>query len=306
MQDLYHHCQLCPRQCGAARHQRQLGFCHCDDRIHVGAICVHHGEEPVFGPEGMVNVFFTHCNLRCSYCQNYQISHDPVPEVDYCLTLEETVRVIERQLTAERRVVGFVSPSHVWPSMVAVIQALRQRQPDVVTVMNSNGYDDVAMLQTVAPYVDVYLPDFKYNDPHLAQAYSQAADYPKVVRAALKEMTAQKGTALVLDEKGVIRSGLIIRHLVLPGAVKNSKACLRFIARSLSPQLHVSLMAQYGPTPAVFGHEYLGRKLRAWEYEDVLKAMEELGLENGWVQALESSGNYVPDFRQTHPFAPIV
>ncbi len=303
-QDLYNPCRLCPRQCGVNRHQQPAGFCQSDDQIRLGAVCVHHGEEPVFGEQGIVNVFFTHCNLRCSFCQNYQISHGPHPAVEYILTLEETVQAIEKELTPQRQIVGFVSPTHMWPAMVAIIRVLRQRHPRLVTVMNSNGYDQVAMLQAVAPYIDVYLPDYKYSDSALAQACSQAADYPPKAQAALREMVAQKGTALVLGQNGLIQSGLIIRHLVLPGSMENSKGCLRFIAQSLSPELHISLMAQYTPTPAVSGHSPLGRCLWPSEYEQVLQEMDRLGLNNGWVQALESSEGYTPDFRLTHPFTP--
>jgi putative pyruvate formate lyase activating enzyme len=168
--------------------------------------------------------------------------------------------------------------------------------------MNTNSYDKVEALRSLEGLVDIYLPDLKYMDEALAARYSGAADYPQVAAAALREMFRQKGSNLLLNGDGRAESGLIIRHLVLPGHVENSKRCLRFIAEELSPAIHLSLLAQYQPTPATAGDPDLGRRLRPEEYEQVLEEMERLGFYRGWTQELDSAENYVPDFRRRHPF----
>jgi len=296
-------CLLCPRACGADRLGGALGYCRTGPGLSIAAICLHRGEEPpVSGPCGIANVFFTRCNLQCLYCQNHQISRTRGPVIEHRLDVPEAVRHIERLLGQGARAVGFVSPSHVVPQMKALIAALAGRTPRPAFVMNTNAYDTVETLASLEGLIDVYLPDLKYMDPALAARWSDAPDYPAVAAKALIEMHRQKGTRLELDDAGAIRSGLIIRHLVLPGAVENSKACLRWIADHLSTDVHVSLMAQYRPTPAVAADTDLGRRLRPDEYQAVLDELEALGFYRGWTQALDSPDTYQPDFAKSHPF----
>jgi putative pyruvate formate lyase activating enzyme len=169
-------------------------------------------------------------------------------------------------------------------------------------VMNTNCYDRARTIAELEGEIELYLPDLKYLDPVLAREYSGAEDYPEVAATALREMFRQKGARLVLDEGGTIDSGLIVRHLVLPGAVKNSLACLRFLAEELSPEIHLSLMSQYHPTPAVRDHPHLGRTLREEEYGEVLAEMERLGFSRGWIQELDSHRGYLPDFNRPEVF----
>jgi len=171
-----------------------------------------------------------------------------------------------------------------------------------IFVMNTSAYDTVETLRRLEGRMDVYLPDLKYMDSALAARLSGAADYPPIAAAVLREMFRQKGGNIWLAEDGGIESGLIVRHLVLPGQVENSKACLRFIAEELSPSVHLSLLAQYRPTPAVASDPDLGRLLRAEEYQEVLDEMERLGFYRGWTQQLISAGNYNPDFQRPNPF----
>lgn len=295
-------CRECPRRCCVDRLKGPTGYCATGSGFSVGSVCRHRGEEPVFGEQGVCNVFFTHCNLQCRYCQNYQISRNPVPEIAYALTKRELVGRIRRVLAEGVRHVGFVSPSHVLPQMEALMAELAGDQPEPLFVMNTNGYDLASQIRRLEGRMQVYLPDLKYLDPDLARRFSGCQDYPALAQAALREMFRQKGPDLVLDRQGVIQSGLIIRHLVLPGLVENSKEVLRFIARELSPEVSVSLMAQYAPTPAVADDPELGRRLTAAEYEEVLAELDRLGMDNGWVQELESQDHYWPDFAQSHPF----
>jgi putative pyruvate formate lyase activating enzyme len=296
-------CALCPRRCGARRTEGELGYCRTGASFSVGSICVHRGEEPVVsGPHGICNVFFTRCNMQCLYCQNHQISRNDGPIVERELAPDEVIGRVERILDGGVRCVGFVSPSHCIPQMVAVIRGLRRRGRAPTFIMNTNAYDRAETLRALEGIVDVYLPDLKYMDAGLAARWSDAPGYVEAATQALKEMYRQKGPDIRVADDGYIQSGLIVRHLVLPGQVANSRRCLEFIAEELSPSVHVSLMAQYVPTPAVAGHPELGRRLRPEEYEEVLEELERLGFENGWTQELASADAYQPDFAQTHPF----
>ncbi len=290
-------CRLCPRSCGVNRLEAASGFCKSDAGLNIAAITLHRGEEPVLsGPRGMCNVFFAHCNLRCSYCQNHQISRDKPVIALAGLDLQQAVAQIASVLARGVSRLGFVSPSHMVAQMVAIVEALWREGLRPVIVYNSSGYDRVETLRLLEGLVDVYLPDCKYMDAELARQFSAASDYPQVATAALREMYRQMGNVLHRDDAGLALRGMIVRHLVLPGKVENSLNVLRFLARELSPKLALSLMSQYYPTAAVAGHPELGRGLQAREYETVLREMEALGLQNGFVQALESAECYRPDF----------
>jgi putative pyruvate formate lyase activating enzyme len=283
----------------------ELGYCRTGAGFQIGAICLHQGEEPVIGGEhGICNVFFTRCNLQCVYCQNHQISRNADPQIEYTLTLDQVVRRIETVLNQGAQALGFVSPSHVIPQVRALIRALGEKGRTPVTVYNTHAYDRVESLKALATSIRVWLPDLKYMDEALALRLSHAPRYPAVATAAIREMVRQKGLTLKLNGGGEIQEGVIVRHLVLPGQVENSKAVLRFLARDLSPDITVSIMAQYSPTPHVAGQQGLDRGVTKAEYDEVLDEMDFLGLETGWVQELDSRYTYQPDFAQSHPFDP--
>lgn len=296
-------CTCCPRNCHAKRNTDELGYCRTDNGFYVSSIVPHHGEEPVISGEcGICNVFFSHCNMQCVFCQNYQISrngqHDPSHEMELADIVEQIGAIVDQG----SKCVGFVSASHCVPQMKIIINALETKGSKLTCVFNTNAYDNKETIKSLEKMIDVYLPDFKYIDRDLAREYSQTPDYPEVAALALKEMYYQKGSNIVLDDDGIIKSGLIIRHLVLPGNVENSKQCLRFIAEELSPSVHISLMAQYYPTPAVADHPELGRCLTKEEYDEVLEEFYGLGFYRGWVQELESQQCYRPDFERPEVF----
>ncbi|MBN2813356.1 MAG: radical SAM protein [Bacteroidales bacterium] len=296
-------CMICPRSCGVNRNAGETGYCGSDNLYHIGSICIHHGEEPaISGKKGICNVFFTGCNLQCLYCQNYQISHTGRERVDKALTLDEVIESIIHLLNQGIEAVGFVTPTHFTPHVKTIIAMLNQRGYHPITVYNTNAYDSPQVIRTFEGLIDVYLPDFKYFDPALAAAFSGAGDYPKVAREVLKEMYRQKGSTVVLNNEGQAVTGLIIRHLVLPGQVKDSVNILKWIAETLSPSITISLMSQYYPTACVAGHPLLGRQITAAEYHQVSDAMEELGFHKGWIQDFNSAENYRPDFSRESPF----
>lgn len=294
---------ICPRSCGADRINGLLGYCNASDDFGVASVCIHKGEEPVIGGEfGVCNVFFSNCNMQCIYCQNKQISNNHREDVFSTFLLDDLIKEIGACLDQGCKSLGFVSPSHMIPQMLQIIRALHHSGRRPVVVYNSNGYDRVEMLKQLEGIVDVYLPDLKYSDASLAQELSDTANYVDVARLAIKEMYRQKGSPLHLDDSGQAISGLIIRHLVLPGYIENSKKVLEFIANELSPKIHISLMSQYYPMPEVMHHPKLGRMLTQNEYDEILSEMENLELQNGWVQQLDSSNHYLPDFKDEHPF----
>lgn len=296
-------CCSCPRMCNAMRSKGETGYCNTDNKFHISSICLHKGEEPaISGPNGICNIFFSRCNMQCIYCQNYQISTTEPGVQDAILTIDEIVKQVEYYLDNGCTHVGFVSPSHVITQMREIIAALHKRGRKPVLVYNSNGYDNAATIRSLEGIIDVYLPDLKYFDPEIAEAYSGAKNYPQIASSAIREMYRQKGSTLIMSEDGCALSGLIIRHLVLPGHIENSKAVVRFIAQELSPLIHVSLMSQYYPVPRVEGHPNLGRLLNHAEYQQVVDEMESFGIFRGWIQDIESHENYRPDFERTHPF----
>lgn len=272
--------------------------------MEVAAICVHQGEEPpLCGQKGICNVFFAHCNLGCIYCQNSDISQPSASTIGLIRYrgVDAVVEGIAQTLVQTENIVGFVTPTHYAGHIPAIVEGLHQRGLFPTTVYNTSGYDTVETLQLLAPYIDIYLPDFKYADASLALRYSHARDYPTVALKALKEMYSQKGSALPTDDNDLAYRGIIVRHLVLPGQVENSLAVLDQIA-DLSTNLHVALMAQYFP-PCEGLPDQLGRTLTKEEYNRVTEHFHSVGLHHGWVQELSAQSECRPDFSKPQAFA---
>jgi putative pyruvate formate lyase activating enzyme len=301
--DLLSCCTLCPRECRVNRFEGGSGYCEMDAGMNIASICIHRGEEPpISGPDGICNIFFAGCNLRCIYCQNHDISRQDGECLRSSASLESTIDQIEKILSTGIKAVGFVSPSHVVPQVKAIIRGLHSRGLKPTTVFNTNGYDKPEVIESLEGLIDVYLPDYKYSVPGISNDFSDADDYPEVALAAIKKMYFQKGSMLHLDKDGRAESGMLIRHLVLPGHVEESKKVLKSIAEELSTGVHLSLMSQYHPTPLVKNHPVLKRALYNSEYKAVVEAMENLGFRNGWIQDMDSYLNYRPDFRRENPF----
>ena len=297
-------CKLCPRKCGADR-TNGAGFCGASTDLEVASVTVHRGEEPPLNP--IVNVFFSHCNLQCIYCQNWQISQGERSKMKgekYTVdTLADQITQTFKQSSNPTSLLGFVTAAHYADSIPAILQAIKQSSNQAITptvVYNSSGYESVDTLRTLEGIVDIYLPDFKYMDSDLARAYSHAPDYPEVAQAALEEMIRQVGIGLKMDENGIAYRGLIVRHLVLPGHIDNSIAVLNKLSTlnsqlSTLHSLHLSLMAQYFP-PRPGLPAPLDRCITEEEYATVVAHAEEMGLTDGWIQELEARDNYRPNF----------
>jgi putative pyruvate formate lyase activating enzyme len=296
-------CNICPRKCNADRFSAKRGYCRAGAGFSISSICIHRGEEPVIsGSRGICNIFFTNCNLQCVYCQNWQISDNSLDHRRDEMSLDEALLQIMHILDTGINILGFVSPGHFIPQVKVIVNALGASGYHPVIVYNSNGYDDVEQLKRLEGMVDVYLPDFKYMDAELAQRYSDAADYPAVALAAHREMFRQMGSNLIVDAEGYAMRGMLIRHLVLPGHTANSISVVETIAEALSPRVHIALMSQYYPCHRAGEYAALQQPVSPAEYGKVVRRMHELGITRGFIQGIESSGHYLPDFGMEHPF----
>jgi putative pyruvate formate lyase activating enzyme len=294
-------CVCCPRNCRINRLEGQFGFCRVRAAIQVSHIGLHFGEEPpISGTKGSGTVFFAGCNLRCVFCQNYQISQEFQRGHTQTLTVAELASEMLRLQDAGAHNINFVSPSHMIFQMAEAIQAAQGRGLAIPIVYNTNGYDSVEALRQIRGLVDIYLPDIKYLDDGLGRQLSAARNYAEVIPEVLREMLAQVGH-LEMDEDGLAVRGVLVRHLVLPGHLENSRSCLRFLAE-LSPDTFVSLMSQYSPQHKASRYPAINRRLTQAEYDAITEYALDLGLENAFVQELESQEQCLPDFAQERPF----
>jgi putative pyruvate formate lyase activating enzyme len=299
-------CDICPRECRTNRLENELGFCHSGRLPIVSAVCAHQGEEPaISGTRGSGTVFFGNCNMRCVYCQNYQISQNwkrqKSKETD-CHTLAEKMLYLQDKLGCHN--INFVSPSHFVPQLVRAVLEAVPMGLRVPLVYNTSGYDSVASLRELDGIISIYLPDLRYASDRWAKKLSHARDYVSRARQAIREMYRQVGD-LVVDESGLAQKGLIVRHLILPNGLAGSEESLTWLAEELSPTVTISIMSQYMPVHRAPRIPLLSRKISLEEYKTVLQLLSDLGLEKGWIQEMGAAENYLPDFeREGHPFSP--
>jgi putative pyruvate formate lyase activating enzyme len=268
-------CTLCPRNCLVDRHHGELGVCRTGDRPVVSSYAPHFGEEdPLVGQRGSGTIFFTHCNLYCIFCQNYEISHGGEGEEISVADLAAMMLILQKRGCHN---INFVSPSHQVYQILAALPAAIEGGLSVPLVYNTGGYDALETLRLLDGVVDIYMPDFKFWDPRVAKDLCQAEDYPDMARQAVKEMHRQVGD-LVEDEQGVARRGLLVRHLVLPDGLAGTREIMEFLAREVSPLTYVNVMGQYRPCGRAGEHPCLGKFLTGPEYEEAQGLAREAGL----------------------------
>jgi len=268
-------CKLCPQKCCVDRLSGETGICKTAEYALVSSYNPHFGEEkPLVGTDGSGTIFFTHCNLMCLFCQNFDISHEGHGQKIAAAELAAVMLALQQHGCHN---INFVTPSHVVPQILSALEIAIQQGLSVPLVYNSGGYDLPATLKLLDGVFDIYMPDFKFWDPQIAKSACQAKDYPEIARNALREMHRQVGE-LTVDQDGIAQKGLLIRHLVLPGGLAGTREIMRFIAREISTHSYVNLMSQYRPcgrAPEVKG---LNASLSPADFQTALQAAKAEGI----------------------------
>jgi putative pyruvate formate lyase activating enzyme len=291
-------CTSCPRDCNVDRINDEYGICTSGHLPIVSSYTPHFGEEPVLsGTNGAGNIFFGNCNLKCIYCQNFEISQNPKIEKQKEVSHNRLAEIMIDLQNKSCHNIGLVSPTHFSATILKSIYLAAQQGLKLPIIYNTNGYDSVEMLKLYDGVVDIYLPDFKYGNSEYAKTYSLVDNYFEKTKEAIKEMYRQVGDDLVYDGDVVVR-GLIIRHLILPNDLSDTEKVFKFIAEELSPNVHISLMSQYYPTNKAYKDILINRALSNSEYNKALQLLEKYGLHNGWIQEMESANNYKPHFNE--------
>jgi putative pyruvate formate lyase activating enzyme len=295
-------CNICPKDCGNDRTHDEIAACYSGRLPIVSSFTAHFGEEPCLsGTHGAGNIFFGNCNLRCVYCQNYQISQTWKEQRKNEVTHERLAEMMLELQDRRCHNIGFVSPTHFVPQMARAILIAAENGLRLPIVYNTNAYDSVEVLKLLDGVVDIYLPDLKYADSAAGFQYSKVRDYATHARAAIKEMYRQMGEQLVFGDDGLLKRGLLIRLLVLPNDIAEIEKSLQWIRDELSPKTAISLMAQYYATnKAATDERYilLSRRISEGEWFEAVSLLEDLGIEEGFMQEYESASHYYrPDFK---------
>ena len=285
-------CNTCPHRCNINR-KETIGRCKSTDKIKIALYSLHKFEEPcISGENGSGTVFFSNCNLNCIFCQNYEISQKRRGKE---ITIEELANIFIKQQENEANNINLVSPTIYVYQIIEAIKIARKKGLKIPIIYNSNGYENLETIKKLEGYIDVYLPDLKYYYNELGEKYSKVKNYFEIATKAIKEMYKQVGTPEI-DEKGIIKKGIIIRHLVLPNHIENTKRILKWIKTNLGKKVYVSVMAQYFPTYKAMQSD-LNRKLTKEEYKEIENYLYKLDLENGYIQELgEHEEEYVPNW----------
>ena len=286
-------CTICPHKCGTDR-RKQVGRCKSTDKVKIALYSTHNFEEPcISGEKGSGTIFFSNCNMNCIYCQNYEISQQ---EKGKEITIEELADIMIKQQEKGVENINLVTPTSYVLHIIESIKIAKNKGLHIPIVYNTNGYESIETLKLLEGYIDIYLPDLKYYYNKLGEKYSKVNDYFEIATKAIKEMYRQVG-APHLNENGIMKKGLMIRHLVLPNNIQNSKQVLKWIKENIDNEVFVSIMAQYFPTYKAKNVDELARKLTKHEYEEIERYLYNLNLENGYIQELgEHEEEYVPNW----------
>ena len=289
----YESCQLCPRKCGIDRNQT-TGFCGESAVLRVARASLHMWEEPpISGDIGSGTVFFSGCNLGCIFCQNHMIAHaHRGKEIS-----EERLAEIFLELQAKGAAnINLVTAVHFVPHVIKALDIAKEKGLSLPVVYNSGGYESVETLRLLKGYIDIYLPDYKYRSPILAEQFSRAKNYPEIAEKALAEMFSQVGEPQ-FDENGMMKKGMIVRHLVLPKHTDDSMEVLKFLYETYGDSIYISIMNQYTPCRKFTEYPELSRKLTTYEYRKVIRFAESIGIKNGFLQSGETAKeSFIPDF----------
>lgn len=294
--DLISKCEICPRKCKVNRYEKK-GYCRCDDKVRIALVSKHYFEEPcISGRNGSGTIFFSNCNLNCIFCQNHDISQGG-KGID--VTIERLAEIMLEQQERGANNINLVTPTMYVEQIIKAIDIAKKNGLDIPIVYNTNGYEEVETIKKLNGYIDIYLPDFKYFTNELAIKYSKAPNYFEKVTSALIEMQSQFDEYVFDGE--IMKKGMIVRHLVLPNHIQNSKNVLKWIKDNLRKDIYVSVMAQYFPTYKAIGDKLIGRKLSFSEYRKIEQYFYSLDIENGYIQDLgKHEEEFVPDFNMNN------
>ena len=289
-------CIKCPRKCNKERIEGNLssyGYCQVSVLPKVARAALHFWEEPcISGEEGSGTVFFSGCNLRCVYCQNVEIAAGVRGKT---ISTERLAEIFLELQQKGANNINLVTPSHYYAQIKEALLLVKEKL-HIPVIANTSSYDSVDVLREMEGLIDIYLADYKYADSELAAKYSHAADYPQVAEKALKEMFRQVGEA-EFDERGIMKKGMIVRHLLLPGCMEDSKKALKYLYETFGDLIFISIMNQYTPLSHVEKYPELNRKVTEEEYEEVVDFAIELGIENGFIQEGETAEeSFIPAF----------
>lgn len=304
-EELLNSCTICPHECRVDRTANKRGICKSGLLPIVSSYTLHHGEEPVLsGKRGAGNIFFGNCNLSCIFCQNYEISQNCNEEEAHAVTPERLADIMIELQQKGAHNIGLVSPTHYAVPILKSIFIAAGKGLNLPIIYNSNGYDSVETLKLFDGVIDIYLPDCKYGNDMNGKKFSNAEEYFTHSKEAIKEMYRQVGGKLIYENNTCVR-GLIIRHLVLPNGLSESENVFKFIAGELSSNVYISLMSQYYPVNKASNEILLNRKLKEIEYCRAVELLGKYNLNNGWIQEIESSDYYKPEFRnkRNDPFS---
>ena len=287
-------CNICPHKCGVNRLNGIKGRCKCDNKIKIALASVHNYEEPcISGKNGSGTVFFSNCNLNCIYCQNYEISQLGKGKE---ITIEHLAQIFIKQQEKNVNNINLVTPTMYVPQIIEAIKIARKKGLNLPIIYNSNGYENVETIKKLNGYIDIYLPDLKYYSNEIAKKYSKIDNYFETAISAIKEMQKQVGNP-ILNEEGIIQKGVIIRHLILPHHLLNTKNILKYVKENFDENTYISIMAQYFPTYKAKEDKLINRKLTKKEYKEIENYLYLLNLKNGYIQELgEHEEEYVPNF----------
>lgn len=278
-------CTICPRLCKINRLENKKGFCKTGLRAKVYSFMLHHGEEPpISGDKGSGTIFFSNCNMHCNYCQNYEFSQlGEGREVED----EELADFMLRLQNLKAHNINLVTPTHIMPQILKALGLAIKKGLKIPLIYNTSGYESAEIIKLLEGVVDIYMPDMRYAESSSSEEYSSARDYPCYNQDAILEMHRQVGIAK-MDNNGIIKRGLIVRHLVLPNGISGTEKIMKFISQRISPETYISLMSQYLPCYKAKGAEKLSRRISYEEYRQAQDITEKYGLHNGWTQ--ESRG----------------
>ncbi len=290
----YEKCQICPHECKVNRIQGKIGRCKCNDKIKIALASVHMYEEPcISGKNGSGTVFFSNCNMNCKFCQNYEISQNGKGRE---IEISELAKIFIDLQNKNVHNINLVTPTTYVYQIIEAIKIARKQGLKIPIIYNSNGYEKVETLKVLEGYIDIYLPDLKYYSDEIAKKYSKVDRYFEIATKAIKEMIRQVGIP-IFDENGMIQKGVMIRHLVLPNHLQNSKNILRWIKENIDENVYINVMAQYFPTYKAKEDELINRKLTRKEYKEIQKYFYLLNFKNGYIQELgEHEEEYVPNW----------